>query len=150
MLQTQRLQGWTGEVLFFSVFITVCLIAVSVSTAQPAATNNSLTPGELRATHAFEAAKKLGPPELYAFLKPMPKGAELHYHLGGGIYAETTLDEAVRQHLSANPALPAPSPPPKPSKTRSSTTVSLMRFPCAASFPVPASLGTTNSSPAIA
>jgi len=103
MLQTQRLQGWTGEVLFFSVFITVCLIAVSVSTAQPAATNNSLTPGELRATHAFEAAKKLGPPELYAFLKPMPKGAELHYHLGGGIYAETTLDEAVRQHLCIDP-----------------------------------------------
>jgi len=97
-------QSWMRKYLFFSGFITASLITISFATAQPAATNNALTPGELRATRAFESAKKLGPPELYAFLKPMPKGAELHYHLGGGIYAETTLDEAVRQHLCIDPA----------------------------------------------
>ena len=96
------LQSWMGKVLF-SVFIPASLIAVGAATAQSPPANNALTPGELRATRAFEAAKKLGPPELYAFLKPMPKGAELHYHLGGGIYAETTLDEAVRQHLCIDP-----------------------------------------------
>src|SRR5580658_11033567 len=72
--------------------------------AQVTGTPGALTPGEVRASRAFDAAKKLGPPELYAFLKPLPKGAELHYHLGGGVYAETFLDEAVRQHLCIDPA----------------------------------------------
>jgi adenosine deaminase len=62
-----------------------------------------LTAGEMRAARAFDAAKKLGPPELYAFLKNMPKGAELHYHLGGGVYAETFLAEAVKQQLCVDP-----------------------------------------------
>jgi adenosine deaminase len=66
--------------------------------AQPA-----LTSGEVRASHAFDAAKKLGPPELYAFLKSMPKGAELHYHLSGGVYAETFLADAVVQKLCIDP-----------------------------------------------
>jgi adenosine deaminase len=76
-----------------------------------------LTAGEMRAERAFDAAKKLGPPELYAFLKNMPKGAELHYHLGGGVYAETFLAEAVKQQLCIDPvaarfAQPAPGGPP--------------------------------------
>ena len=62
------------------------------------------TPGEIRATRAFEAARKLGTPELYAFLKNMPKGAELHYHLTGSVYAETFLADAVAQHLCIDPA----------------------------------------------
>jgi adenosine deaminase len=39
------------------------------------------------------------PPELYAFLYKMPKGADLHNHLSGAIYAENFLDAAVEQHL---------------------------------------------------
>ena len=35
----------------------------------------ALTPGEARAARAFNAAKALGAPELYAFLRPMPKAA---------------------------------------------------------------------------
>jgi len=70
----------------------------------PSVPRATIAPGELRASRAFDAAKKLGPPELYAFLKPMPKGAELHYHLSGGVYAETFLEEAVRQHLCIDPA----------------------------------------------
>ena len=58
-----------------------------------------LTPGELRATQAFDAAKDAGPPELYAFLKPFPKGADLHMHLSGAIYAETFIAEAAVQGL---------------------------------------------------
>src|ERR1700677_1027733 len=71
--------------------------------AQVTGTPGALTPGEVRASRAFDAAKKLGPPELYAFLKPMPKGAELHYHLSGGIYAETFLADAVKQGLCIDP-----------------------------------------------
>ena len=63
----------------------------------------ALTPGEARVTRAFNAAKALGKPELYAFLKPMPKGGELHMHLSGAVYAETFIDEAVRQGLCVAP-----------------------------------------------
>jgi adenosine deaminase len=62
-------------------------------------TTPALTPGEARTAHAFDAAKALGTPDLHAFLRPMPKAGELHYHLGGGIYAETFLSEAARQGL---------------------------------------------------
>jgi adenosine deaminase len=61
------------------------------------------TPPELRAVHAFDAAKKLGPGELYSFLQPMPKGADLHMHLSGAVYAESFLAEAVQQNLCVDP-----------------------------------------------
>jgi adenosine deaminase len=68
--------------------------------------------GEARASRALEAARRLGPPELYAFLAPMPKGADLHMHLSGAIYAETFLAEAVAQHLCVDPvALRLTAPP---------------------------------------
>jgi adenosine deaminase len=82
-----------------TVFVTVLTATAAGAAQSPIA----LTLGELRATQAFDAARKLGPPELYAFLKPMPKGAELHYHLLGGVYAETFLNDAVEQHLCIDP-----------------------------------------------
>lgn len=39
---------------------------------------------------------KTDPNALYAFLKVMPKGGELHYHLAGGSYPETMLSIAVK------------------------------------------------------
>ena len=87
----------------FALTLMSMLVVALLASAQTTATRATLTPGEMRASRAFDAAKKLGPPELYGFLKPMPKGAELHYHLGGGIYAETTLSEAVEQKLCIDP-----------------------------------------------
>lgn len=79
------------------------LTTAASSDAQKVGAHTVLTPGEVRASRAFDAAKRLGPPELYAFLKTMPKGAELHYHLSGGVYAETLLEEAVKQDLCIDP-----------------------------------------------
>jgi adenosine deaminase len=45
-------------------------------------------------------------PELYALLKPFPKGADLHMHLSGAVYAETFIAEAVRQGLCIAPVDP--------------------------------------------
>jgi adenosine deaminase len=90
---------------FFAALVTG-LAAIGAGIAQGGArpvTHSALTPGEVRASRAFDAAKRLGPPELYAFLKPMPKSAELHYHLSGGVYAETFLAEAVKQDLCIDP-----------------------------------------------
>ncbi len=77
-----------------------------------AASRAGMSPGEARATHALERAKAMGPGELYAMLKGFPKGADLHMHLSGAVYAETLIVEAARQGLCvaslghASPATP--------------------------------------------
>ncbi len=70
------------------------------------AQNPAATPSEQRASRAFEAAKKAGAPQLYAFLKPFPKGADLHMHLSGAIYAETFIAEAIKQGLCVSSTPP--------------------------------------------
>ena len=40
-----------------------------------------------------------GPLALYAFLHDMPKGADLHTHLAGAVYAESFIREAVEDNL---------------------------------------------------
>ena len=93
------------------------LAADNITQAQTA--HSVLAPSEVRASHAFEAAKKLGAPELYAFLKPMPKGADLHMHLSGAVYAETFIAEAIRQDLCIAPVdLGVPRVPEAPSAVR--------------------------------
>lgn len=57
---------------------------------------------ELRAAHAFSQARQQGPAALRAFLYRMPKGADLHMHLSGAVYAETFLREAGEDHDCVN------------------------------------------------
>ena len=52
------------------------------------------SPSEARAARAFEEARKEGPAALRVFLFRMPKGGDLHNHLGGAVYAETFIREA--------------------------------------------------------
>ena len=73
------------------------------STAGFAQTNAPLpapkkTTSEQRASHAFEASRA-NPLELRAFLGRMPKGADLHNHLYGAIYAETWIRDGAEDHL---------------------------------------------------
>jgi adenosine deaminase len=77
-------------------FFTVAAMAAAVPLS-------AQTPGELRASRALDSARKLGPPALYALLQPMPKGADLHMHLSGAVYAESFLAEAVQQGLCVDP-----------------------------------------------
>lgn len=51
----------------------------------------------------FEAAKA-DEPSLIAFVKAMPKGADLHVHVSGAAYAEYALDNAIAQSLFYDPA----------------------------------------------
>jgi len=75
------------------------LMSIRVS-AQTAAKEPSVAAGtaEQRAARAYEAARA-NPLDLEAFLWRMPKGADLHYHLSGGIYAETFLRDAAEDGL---------------------------------------------------
>jgi adenosine deaminase len=59
---------------------------------------------ESRAARAFEEARKEGPAALRDFLYRMPKGADLHIHLGGAVYAETFIREAGEDGICVNPA----------------------------------------------
>ena len=88
----------------------LCLAALLVCSISAAAQVPAPTPQEARAARAFEAAKKAGAPQLHAFLKPFPKGADLHMHLSGAIYAETFIAEAVQQGLCVGPVDSAAAP----------------------------------------
>jgi adenosine deaminase len=72
----------------------VCLMPSAI--AQPRATARD---DEVRAARAFEHARQQGPLALYAFLHDMPKGADLHNHLTGAVYAESFIREAVDDNL---------------------------------------------------
>ena len=58
--------------------------------------------GEARAARAFNKARQ-SPLELRAFLVRMPKGADLHMHLSGAVYAETFLADARADLLCVDP-----------------------------------------------
>lgn len=78
--------------------------------AQTVARDTRSNAAEVRTARAFDAAKKQGAPALYAFLRQMPKGADLHMHLSGAVYAETFIDEAAKQGFcvaAAGDGLPA-------------------------------------------
>jgi adenosine deaminase len=58
---------------------------------------------EQKAARALDAARK-NPLALHAFLEKMPKGADLHMHLSGAIYAETFIKDAAADLLCVNTA----------------------------------------------
>ena len=58
---------------------------------------------EARAARAYEAAAKAGPLALHAFLDQFPKGADLHVHLAGAIYAETFIKDGADDNLCVDP-----------------------------------------------
>jgi len=59
---------------------------------------------EARAARAYDAALHEGPLAVYAFLAQFPKGADLHMHLSGAVYAETFIRDAGEDGLCVDPA----------------------------------------------
>src|SRR4029077_5202284 len=72
------------------------LLSPGLATGQTAAMKSAAPSGtaEQRVVRAYEAARA-NPLDLEAFLRRMPKGADLHYHFPGGIYAETWIRDAA-------------------------------------------------------
>ena len=71
--------------------------AVYAQTA-PKKAAEGLGTAEQRTARAYDAARA-NPLDLHAFLVRMPKGADLHYHLSGGIYAESFIRAAAEDGL---------------------------------------------------
>jgi adenosine deaminase len=98
------------------LILLLCLLAganarisaqASTKTLAPRAGRNiprspATTPQEQRAIQAFKVARP-SPLELNAFLARMPKGADLHMHLSGAVYAETFIKDAAADLLCVNP-----------------------------------------------
>ena len=69
------------------------LFPVPLAAAAPTPTN------EARTARALAEAAKTGPAALRGFLYQMPKGADLHMHLTGAVYAESFLRVAAHDGL---------------------------------------------------
>jgi adenosine deaminase len=77
----------------------VCVLLPSVVRAQAGATvPTTASVAETRTGRAFEAARAT-PLDLQAFLARMPKGADLHNHLSGAVYAESWIRAGAEDHL---------------------------------------------------
>jgi len=59
---------------------------------------------ETRTARAFLSYSHQGPLALRAFLVGFPKGADLHVHLSGAVYAETFIRDAAADGLCVDPA----------------------------------------------
>ncbi len=81
---------------FFAVGLPVFAASLCLSAQTPPASNGAV---EVRAAHAYETAAKGGPLTLHAFLDQFPKGADLHVHLSGAVYAETFIKDAAEDGL---------------------------------------------------
>ncbi len=84
-----------------------CLLALLCAAAATAQTS-----AELRTAHAYDAAVKGGPLALHAFLDQFPKGADLHVHLSGAMYAETFIRDAGEDGLCVDAKTLSFVPPP--------------------------------------
>jgi adenosine deaminase len=80
-----------------------CLVlAAAVAHAQVPALHAAAP--EARAASAFDAAVHQGPLAVHAFLAGFPKGADLHVHLSGAVYAESFIRAAGEDGLCVDPA----------------------------------------------
>jgi adenosine deaminase len=83
------------------------LALLALSTASPAQTSRApgatMTALEKRASLSIESVRT-SPLELRNLLLKMPKGADLHNHLYGAVYAESWIGDAAEDHLCIDPA----------------------------------------------
>ena len=81
--------------VILSTLLALCLCAVA-----PAA---RAAPADTARAAAWFDAHRQRPPMLRQFLQRMPKGADLHSHLSGAVYAEQYLAWAAEDELCVNP-----------------------------------------------
>src|SRR5262252_4635062 len=97
-MNLEKIVRHRGAILFVLAFVTL-FEPVTWSQTPKAAKNvapqqNGDKQGELQL-----ASARANPLQLRQFLKKMPKGSDLHYHLSGGVYAETFIRDAVEDGL---------------------------------------------------
>src|SRR5215216_4842338 len=99
--------------IFISVCVALTLVVVNALAlqAQTSRNKNARENSELATARYFESIRKF-PPQMLAFLKKMPKGADLHSHLSGAIYAESYIQWAADKGLCVHQVTTVLSQPP--------------------------------------
>lgn len=91
--------------------LSLAVLCATVATFAQAPASGARTSPEQRTARALETARA-NPLDLHAFLVEMPKGTDLHNHLGGAVYAESWIRAAAEDGLCVDKAtdtlLPAP------------------------------------------
>ena len=80
------------------------LVTTESKAAGPRAATTASSAAETRASRAYQAAVHQGPLAVQAFLAEFPKGADLHFHLSAGVYAETLIRFAAEDKVCIDPA----------------------------------------------
>jgi adenosine deaminase len=78
-------------------------VALLLSSCSPRP-GTAIPESEARTARAFLTHAHQGPLALRAFLVQFPKGADLHVHLSGAVYAETLIRNAAEDGLCVDPA----------------------------------------------
>jgi adenosine deaminase len=78
-------------------------VALLLSSCSPPP-GTAIPESEARTERAFLTHAHQGPLALRAFLVQFPKGADLHVHLSGAVYAETLIRNAAQDGLCVDPA----------------------------------------------
>jgi adenosine deaminase len=99
MFQRHSIRMFMTSVRTFVLALT-CALAVTAG-AQTAATSSTPNSSEEKTARDFETMRK-SPAQLWKFLLKMPKGADLHNHLSGAIYAESYIQWAAEKGLCVN------------------------------------------------
>jgi adenosine deaminase len=82
-----------------------CLVLAAATASLCAQTPAPRAPApEVRAARAYQSAVQGGPLSSRAFLVGFPKGADLHVHLSGAVYAESFIRAAGEDGLCVDPA----------------------------------------------
>lgn len=91
--------------------LALLLACASTPRAQTRAARGVGGNAELATARRFESLRK-SPPQMLAFLRRMPKGADLHSHLSGAVYAESYVRWAADKGLCVNQTTTVLSQPP--------------------------------------
>ena len=89
------------------ILLSLAVVGASLGNAAPLATGP-----EQRAAAYFETLRQQRPAEMLPFLREMPKGADLHNHLSGAVYAESFIQWAAGKGLCVSqPSFTLTAPP---------------------------------------
>jgi adenosine deaminase len=105
------MRSTTASFLFRS---SVCLTLVALSGCdhKPIGVQGRVTRAEVRTGLLYEANLHQGHEALRAFLADFPKGADLHVHLSGAVYAETLIRDAAEDGVCVDTVALAFAKPP--------------------------------------
>lgn len=106
-----RVYSFKSRLANAGVALAAILFCAIAAPAQSAGNRSVPTSPEQRSARYFESIRK-SPPQMLAFLLKMPKGADLHSHLSGAVYAESYIQWAVDKGLCVSQKSMVLAPPP--------------------------------------